>query len=159
MLPPAPGRFSITNGCLTTSSILRVRMRASTSLGPPGAKPMISVIGLVGWQAAPAGRLAQHAAAMAAAASILSIVILPRRLVVLRSTRRNDRLGSGRPSSPRMAAGSQDSCHAGPASRAVAASVERAAGPQSNEPGGGHQSSRAPEAFTTADHFGISALI
>src|SRR5262249_4630945 len=52
MLPPAPARFSITNGCLSNSSIFLVRMRASTSLGPPGANPMISVIG---WRGKSAG--------------------------------------------------------------------------------------------------------
>jgi hypothetical protein len=48
MLPPAPARFSITIGCLRISSIFLVRMRAITSLGPPGAKPIISVTGLLG---------------------------------------------------------------------------------------------------------------
>ena len=55
MPPPAPARFSTTTGCLRISSIFLVRMRAITSLGPPGAKPMIKVIGLLGNCAAAGG--------------------------------------------------------------------------------------------------------
>src|SRR5262245_59113563 len=65
MLPPAPARFSITIGCLRISSIFLVRMRAITSLGPPGAKPIISVIGLLGQSAARASGEAATRAALA----------------------------------------------------------------------------------------------
>src|SRR4051812_1979197 len=67
MPPPAPARFSITTGCLSSSSIFLVRMRAITSLGPPGAKPRTNVIGLVGNSAAPAAGVATHSAANPAA--------------------------------------------------------------------------------------------
>src|SRR6516162_8545274 len=64
MLPPAPARFSITKGCLRISSIFLVRMRAITSLGPPGAKPIISVLYLnPSVPAASLGELIAHAKA------------------------------------------------------------------------------------------------
>ena len=67
MPPPAPARFSITTGCLRISSIFLVRMRAITSLGPPGAKPRIRVIGLVGnCAAAGVGQVLPSAATQAA---------------------------------------------------------------------------------------------
>src|SRR5947208_623388 len=63
MPPPAPARFSMTTGCLRSSSIFLVRMRAITSLGPPGAKPSTNVIGLAGNSAAEARGIAQINAA------------------------------------------------------------------------------------------------
>src|SRR3954452_13366362 len=51
MLPPAPGRFSITNGCPRSCSSFLARVRASTSLGPPGVNATIRVTGRVGYSA------------------------------------------------------------------------------------------------------------
>jgi hypothetical protein len=48
MLPPPPGRLSMTTGWPRIFSSLRPTMRASTSLGPPGVKATTSVIGRAG---------------------------------------------------------------------------------------------------------------
>src|SRR5262245_18056737 len=48
MFPPAPLRFSITTGWPSTCSSFLPKIRAMTSLGPPGAKPSTSVTSPVG---------------------------------------------------------------------------------------------------------------
>src|SRR5262245_40340401 len=55
MLPPAPGRLSITNGWASSSCRRLPRMRESTSLGPPGVKATIRVTGRSGYSTACAG--------------------------------------------------------------------------------------------------------
>ena len=48
MLPPAPGRFSITNGCLRLSDSLSAMTRATMSDGEPAVDGTTSLIGRFG---------------------------------------------------------------------------------------------------------------
>ena len=53
--PPAPGRFSTTTGCFSSSFMRSAIRRAAMSAEPPGAKPTSSRTGLSTWaSAAPA---------------------------------------------------------------------------------------------------------
>ena len=85
MPPPAPGRFSITIVCLSISSIFLVRMRAITSLGPPGVNATTSVTGRVGYAAAMAVAASNTEAAMARSGAIFLNTWLPRFLTLMLS--------------------------------------------------------------------------
>src|SRR5215468_3239030 len=59
MLPPAPGRFSITMGCLRPTESLSAIVRATMSLGPPASYGTITLIGRLGY-CCPATAAADH---------------------------------------------------------------------------------------------------
>ena len=66
--PPAPGRFSTTTGCFSSSFMRSAMRRAAMSAEPPGAKPTSSRTGLS--TCASAGAAASARAAEQARASV-----------------------------------------------------------------------------------------
>jgi hypothetical protein len=84
MVPVAPGTFSMMSGWASDTRIRSVMMRATVSVGPPGANPTMTVIGPDGSACA----LVAPSAAASAAASTILISHLASRTHALRALHR-----------------------------------------------------------------------
>src|SRR6185437_147608 len=81
-MPPAPPTFSTMIGCPSTSPMRCANSRATTSLGPPGAKGLIMVRGWVGHVSALATLVNIRGAAATSAVTVLHMVFAPYTLLV-----------------------------------------------------------------------------